>query len=483
MKKKFFLHPRFRYGTLALLMILLLAAALIAITASVDTLESKYDWRKDYSFNGITTQSESTQKVLDQLDTPVHIYALFTKGDEDLPLMELLNRYSANSDLITWEQTDLSLTPGIVTNFQQDQTTTLTTDSLIVYCKETDRFKILDPYSFVSFGYNEESGAFDITGVTYEKEITEALLYVTQATTPKVRLLTGHQEFTLTEVAFFVDFLESNNFDVAAIDLRTETLAGDELLMILSPQKDIGEDELNAINAFTLAGGAIMVTCDMSDPVADMPNYLSLLRAYGVSPLDGLVVAGADEAGTYYNENRFFLMPYMQATDPTAALIASNMTALILTGARAFETPTETDNSLTVETVLYSGYQAYLRVLDGDNVDIAQQDDDPVGPFTLAMLSRRIQDDGNVSRMFALGSSSLITNSQIYAITYASEFMLEMMQHLLQTTTVNLDIMAKAALRPGLSPYSQWLGLTLIILLPLVVAITAFCVLLPRKHR
>ena len=55
-------------------------------------LEKKHGWRVDYSFNALTTQSEATLEILAGLKHPVHIYALFTKGQEDGPLMELLDR-------------------------------------------------------------------------------------------------------------------------------------------------------------------------------------------------------------------------------------------------------------------------------------------------------------------------------------------------------------------------------------------------------
>ena len=485
MKKKMrslFQTPKWRYGGFSLLLMLLLAAALITAASALDALESANGWRRDYSFNGITTQSETTKKALGQLETPVHIYALFPKGDEDQVLMELLNRYKAASPLVTWEQTDLSLNPGLAVKFQKDEATALTTDGLVVYCEKTDRFKILDAYSFISLGYNLETGGFDISAVNYEKAITEAILYVTQEVTPKVRLLTGHGELGLAETAFYVDFLRSNNFDVAQVNLTSQELAGDELIMILSPQKDLAGDELEALNAFAQAGGSFLIACDFSDDVESMPNYLSLLRAYGVVPRNGLVVAGAEENGTYYN-SQIFIRPYMQVTDATQDLVAGGMDSLILAASRAFETPAETDNSLTVETVLFSGYQAYLRQVDGENYDISQQDGDPLGPFSLALLSRRVQESGNITRMLALGSSSLFTNSQIYAITYASEFMLEMTQYLLNTQTVSLDIMAKAAGRPGLSAGGQGIGVALIVALPLMVALAALWVLLPRRHR
>ena len=73
--------------------------ALIALNIGGQALEKRNGWRVDLSFNGITTQSRETEIILDALDKPVHIWALFRKGNEDAPLLELLDRYAAASPL------------------------------------------------------------------------------------------------------------------------------------------------------------------------------------------------------------------------------------------------------------------------------------------------------------------------------------------------------------------------------------------------
>ena len=67
----------------------------MGLNALCSTLEQQNGWRVDYSFNGVTTQSETTRRILDALTEDVHIYALFSSGQEDLQLIEVLNRYAA----------------------------------------------------------------------------------------------------------------------------------------------------------------------------------------------------------------------------------------------------------------------------------------------------------------------------------------------------------------------------------------------------
>lgn len=152
----FWRQPRFRYGSVSTLILCLCVAALTALVYLCDTLEKKSSWRVDFSFNELTTQSETTQAILDSLPYDVHIYALFTSGSEDLPLMELLNRYAAASDRVTWEQTSVTLNPTLTTRFRGTSDQPLTNDSLIVSCEATGRYKILSPDSFISLSLDYE---------------------------------------------------------------------------------------------------------------------------------------------------------------------------------------------------------------------------------------------------------------------------------------------------------------------------------------
>jgi len=484
MKKLLFQkHPKWRYGGYALIFTTVVIAVAVLANLGIGDLETKYGWRKDLSFNNLTTQSETTQNVLKSLPYPVHIYALYTPGEEDMALTEVLNRYQTNSTLVTYEMLELNKNPGLLAKFQGDTETSLTANSLIAFCETTGRYKILTSESFSTLGYSIESGEYAVE-LVYEKRITEALMYVTRTEIPEIFMLTGHSELEGEDAAPLEQMLTSNNYAVRTVNLRNgDELPPHALLMILSPRKDLAKEELDAITAFSKAGGALFITCDVPNDISGMNNYLSLLRSFGMVPRSGVVIASAEESNTYYGDTPLYLTPYMLPGEATNTLLAAGMDGLILAGSRAFETPVSAVSGLDVTPVLSSGYKAYLRDIFGENKTTDQQDSDPVGPFSLALLSTRTQEDGTLSRAFILGSSLLLTDSQFYEVSYNLEFTLRMCEHLLNQKPISLDIIAKPYMRPGLREMSRVTGGVVAVALPLIILALALIILLPRRHR
>ena len=482
----FWRKPRFRYGSLSTAALCIFLAALVGLNMVMTSLEKKNGWRVDYSFNAMTTQSEKTLEILAALEHPVHIYALFVKGQEDQPLMELLDRYAAASQLVTWEQTDVSLNPGLLTKFRGTTSDeTVGNDSLIVYCEATGRHKILSPADFISLSLNYDEGVYEIAGLTYESKITSAINYVVQDEIPRVMVLQGHGELEEDGTTVFAELLRANNFEVQYFRMGDSDamLEPDDLLVLLSPVRDLNEVETKAIAEFAAKGGSILFTCDYSDPLENMPNYAALMRSYGFEAKNGIVVASPEQGNTYYNNVRIDLIPDMLSTDVTISLVDAGADTLLLAGSRAFALPAEGDRSLITQTVLQSGDKAYLRDLNSGNLSLDQSREDEVGPFALALQARRVTGEGYVSRAFVLGSSTLLTSAQIHAMTDAQEFIVRVVEFLLDAEPVDLGIMAKAALRPQLSVESVAMGSVMLVALPLMVIAAALLVLWPRRNK
>lgn len=484
-KPKKMQRARLRASALSLALLLVGAAALLTLCAVTDHLEQKNGWRRDMSFNEMTTQSETTLEVLREIKYPVHIYALFSKGNEDQPLLELLNRYAAESDLITWEQTDIGLNPLLLERYRTSSSEdVITNNSLIVTCDDTSRFRVLGPQDFISYSYDVEEGVYSLGGLTYESSITAAIRYVTQETIPRAMLLQGHGELDADSTAAFASLIESNDVEVGYYNIRAQdiVLFPEDLLVILSPTKDLGDDELVIIQDFISQGGSILMTCDFTDPVADMPNWASLMRYYGFLPKEGLVVASEEEPYTYYDENRIYLLPAMQSTEITADLVAAGANALLLAGSRGFAMPEESDRDLSTSAVLTSGSRAYLRVITDSTTTLAQQEGDEMGPFALALQARRITTDGYVSRAFICGCSTILTSATIWSMTDSQELIVRVLEYLLNMEPVELEIIPKVAMRPQLSPRSATLGTALAVALPVIVFAVAAVVLVKRKN-
>ena len=468
-------------GWPAILMILL-AASIAALNIGAERLEKRYGWRRDFSFNSISTHSEVTRDTLEHLEHPVHLYALFRRGDEDALLTEVLDRYDAASELVTWEQLDPSLNPSLISRFTTE-TNTPGENSLIVYCEETGHWRILGPEDYVSVTMDTETGEYNYSGWTYERSITNAISWVSRENVPKVVIVQGHGELDGDTVQHFDGLLTANRFEVAYADLSDPANAPDpqDLLVFFGLQKDLNEEEMEKVREFAAQGGSFLFACDYSDPLDKMPGYTALLRTYGFLPLDGIVLADRAASETYYNGNQMFLLPEMCSTDITLDMIASGADSLLLPGCRGFEEPDETDRNLITATLLRSGETSYLKDISSTTLD--KSEGDPEGPFALALQSRRITEAGYISRAVAIGCSGALVNEQVYAMTDIQQFIIRTAEFLLDLEATDLDILAKEAVRPALGTGSIGLGSVLLAALPAAVLLTALLVLLRRRSK
>ena len=484
MKRKPGKSGKLKYRSISLLMLALILAGLIVLNVGAAVLERKKGWRIDLSFNAIASQSPETAEILKNLDTPVKIWALYRKGDEDAPLTELLDRYAAASPQITWEQADPAMNPALLNRFTTDSVTP-GSDSLIVWCEKTGRFRVLGPEDYVSIGMDPETGEYSYTGWTYERSLTGAISYVTKERIPRTVILQGHGEMDQQTLAAFETLMTENQYDVAYADLTDSSYTPDpeDLLVFFSPLRDLTETELATLTSFAAQGGSFLFTCDYTDPAGGMPNYEALLRNYGFLPREGIVIADPQDSGTYYNGNQVWLLPEMCPTDLTLDLIATGHNHLLLPGARAFEEPEEGDRNLTTAVVLRSGETSYLKVLNEETVSIEKTGSDPQGAFPLALEARRITAEGYISRAFIIGCSAALADQQLYSMTDSRQMVVRIAEFLLKLDASDLNIMPREAVRPALSAASSGMGSLILVALPLGVLAAALLVLGPRRSR
>lgn len=483
-KKKPVQTGKRRYARYSVLLLILLAAALIALNIAAEQLEKKNGWRVDYSFNSISTYSEVTRDTLEHLEHPVHMIALFRKGDEDAPLTELLDRYAAASSLVTWELADPSLNPALLSRFATE-TETPGENSLIVFCEDTGRWRILGPEDYVSLSMDPETGEYTYGGWTYERSITNAVSWVAREQVPKVVIVQGHGELDGETVQHFDGLLTANRFEVEYADLTDPEYIPDpeDLLVFFSPVRDLNEEEIAKVKTFADQGGSFLFTCDYADPTDKMPGYSALLRSYGFLPLNGIVLADRDEQDTYYNGNRMYLIPEMCSTDLTVDLLASGADRLLLPGCRGFEEQEETDRNLILSTLLRSGNGSYLKQLTAASSSLEKDPEDPEGPFALALQARRVTGEGYISRACIIGCSGALVNEQVYAMTDIQQLIVRMAEFLLNLEASDLEILAKEAIRPALGTGSIGPGAVLLAAMPAAVLLAALLVLGRRRRK
>ncbi|NLX82943.1 MAG: hypothetical protein GXZ04_03905 [Clostridiales bacterium] len=477
--KPFFVEQLKRFVP-ALITLAILAASIFTVSL-VDEQEKKHALLVDFSFNSITTQSEQTKRTVQNLQHPVHAYALFTPGREDHALLGLLNRLSALSPKFSYTVTSLVENPLLVNTLSSSiKDEQVTADSLVLTCAATGRNRVLSIYDYLSQSFDQTQQAYVLDGISYEKSIVEALLYITLDTVPSIKILTGHGEIGETDTSYMESFLKSHHFEISRVNLlEQQELSPKNLLMILSPQKDLLDSELNILTDFIKKGGSVLITSDYNDPDS-LPNFDALYRKMGFGRLPGIVVAEGADVNAYI-DNPLFLTPYMGMTEPTAALIGAGQTRLRLPGARALTIAADTSTA-KVDQLLISGI-AYLKDVQSASESIAKEEGDQEGQFNLALLSDYPSLDGTRSRAMIIGNSAILLDSWLHQVTYGGQFLLHMVNHLSVNEPINLDIAPKQLVREQLQIPNPLLPNALIIALPLSVISLAILVLLRRRRR
>ncbi len=474
---------RLRYGLTSTLLLLLGLAVLAGGNVIAQRLERDRAWKTDLSFNAQTSIGEVTRAVLDGLESDVRAYVLY---QNDAVLFDLLDRYAAATPHFTWERTDAALNPGLMARFRSAlPENTVDTNSLVFHCERTDRYRVVRYDQMVSLAFDDE-GSWAVSGIRYESAITAAIRYVSGDTVPRILILQGHGEPGPEETALLTSLWESNAFDAESGTLNAFDLRSGDLLAILSPLADLTDAEYARVLDFTRDGGCLLISCDPETPVASMPNFEALLRLYNFSPKPGIVCAAEDAQDGYYAPYRNWLIPTLQPSEITAQMLQSGAGTLLLPDCRAFAAPADTDNYAFTDEVLSSGEGSYLVPLSrAAGTGIARAEGDETGPFPLALLSKRITEDGHasISRAFVIGSSSALLDPAVYAMTDAQEFILRVTDTLFGHASADAGIMARDAVRPELSARSHAAGTLAVFMLPALVAAAAVVVLGIRRRR
>ena len=473
---------KWKYSGVSAMLLVMLALSLTALCIGADALEKRNGLRIDLSFNSASTYSEKTREVLENIGHDVHIWALFRNGDEDVPLMELLDRYAAASPRITWEQADMALNPALVSRFTTDKD--MPQDAgLIVWCEDTGRFRLIGPAEYATWLTDPETSE---VSAAWNSEIllTEAIHYVTRERVPQVVIVQGHDEWPAGDLTVFENLLKSVQYEVIYADTADKAFQPDprDVLVFFSPRQDLSEDELEKLNAFAMQGGSFLFTRDYLDDgkIQKMPNYRILLRSCGFECVEGMVHADASAKDTYYDVYTTWLLPEMLSTDMTFDLAAYGRTETLMPDATAFETPEDTDNYMMTSVVLQSGETAHLMRASAAG---EWEDSGLHGPFALALQSERITTEGHLSRAFIIGSTETLVNEGILSMTDGQYLTIRVMEYLLDLDASNLSIMPKVGLHPTLGTGSTMPGSILLAALPAAVLLAALLVMARRRNR
>ncbi|NCB93431.1 MAG: ABC transporter [Clostridia bacterium] len=387
-------------GSFSMLYTVILIAVVVVINLIVGEIPEEYT-QIDLSQQKLYTISDDTKDFLSTLDQDVTIYYVVQNGNEDDVVEKMLTRYEEGSSHITVEKKDPVLYPNFTSQYTSEE---VSDNSLIVVNGESS--KLIGYDTLYEADYDYYTGSSTTTGFDGEGQIDSAISYVTSENLPILYTLEGHNEIELN--SDLTGSLEKANYQVMSLNLLTEDAVPEDTgcLIIASPQTDISSDEAEKIISYLEAGGKAMIFTDYN--TEEMTNLNSVLENYGVVPKDGIVFE--NDAKHYVTQMPYYLVPNLDSSEITSDLIADSR-YILMPAAQAISTLDSYRDTLTIESLLSTSEDAYIKTDVQNMTTYEKEDTDENGQFQLGVMITETVDDENETQIAYYGSSSLLDSA------------------------------------------------------------------------
>lgn len=402
--KRSFYDKRFRYGSFSTVMVILAVCLFVVVNMVSDQLNISRDLTRDQIF----TLSQGSINVVQDVDRDIRIYSLWTTGNENFLFQQLLFEYANHSNHITVSNRDPLLHPLFVESFAQPDEP-IATGSIIVV--GPDRHRVVHAADLVSTQFDMQTWQNRVVSFDVEPQVTNAIHYVMQETTPVIYRVVGNNEFRLPDA--LIQEMEMAGYEIREINLLMYDVPEDaDLLFITLPEtgRDWSPDQAERIlNYLENDGRAIFV---LGYRGTRFPNMDEVLAAFGIRVGDYIVIEG--DTNNFFGNTPTMLLPDIISQEITEGMMEREFRPLIVQST-GIDTLEMRRSGTVIEPLLRTSSHAYGRT-DPTITAITRTPDDVAGPFDIAVA---VEDS-----FFMIGTNELMT-TRIVAI--GSEFILEEM--------------------------------------------------------
>ncbi|WP_113673301.1 GldG family protein [Vallitalea guaymasensis] len=390
-----------KYGGYSIAITTLLIAIIIISNLFIGKLDLKFDLTKSDFYS----LSDKTNNIITGISNKVNIYVLEETGKENIMFKEILEKYDTGSDNVSVTYKDPVLYPMFAEKYKKKDET-INMGSIIVECE--GKFKVIDVYELYNVTYDNSRQPV-IQSYDIEEKVTNGIVYVTSEVEPVVCVVNGHDEMKIPPV--LKERLIKENYQVKDISILESNLNPDtDILLFMSPQFDMIEDEVNRLKEYFGKGGKAVFMLNFSIP--ELPNFEKILARYGIEVQKGVAFEG--DQSMIYPGHPNFLMPYVAKHDITNSLIDDKIPVLFPLS-MSFKESEFKSKDTQVTPLFVTSDKGYLKTnLDAktyekESVDIA-------GPLNLAMSSYEVYYEGLKAvetKLLVIGSSFILEPNMV----------------------------------------------------------------------
>ncbi len=382
--------------------------AVIAILFLINILADMLPWSYDMTAEKIFTLSEQTTNVLSRLDSEINIVAFFEEGSEDQTVKVLLDEYRKfGNGFVKVEYVDADKNPAAVKKYDENDEGISNGSVVFESGGRIKKIKKSDIYLLNDFAYGKTFNG--------EQQFTGAIIYVTSRDLPKVYFLEGHKEPDVNvDLSSLKARLEGEAHVVETLNiLKTGSVPEDaDAIIVVSPQKDLNDNEKELLKDYLFSGGRIIILFDIIGQSEQLPNFNSILQNYGVQYTNNFVVE--EDSNSFFANNKMFLVPYYNIQQSIVEKLNTDRLFVLLPFSCHLEIMNEVDRTVTVETLLMTSDQSWIRY-NVEDATPAKTDKDIAGPATLAVAISKDNTDlrYDKTKIVVVGNAMFVDNEYI----------------------------------------------------------------------
>ena len=473
----------FKAGSYSILASLIVIVIAIVVNIIMNSVPVKYT-KLDMTQNSLYSISDETKNIVSGLAEDVEIYWIVRTGFEDPVVENLLNNYADLSSHIKLIKKDPDINPG----FMQEYAQSYTDNSIIVkkgeksrYIDGNDLYIFDDDAYYYYYYYGQE---MEPTGFDGESLITAAIDYCIRAELPKMYVLTGHGELSLTDS--FREAVTKRNVEVEDISLITYDAVPEDadIILIDSPLSDISSEEMDKIKQYMAAGGNVIILMDVVENSEPLTNITAFLGDYGLSLKRGYVCE-SDPSNYAYN-TPYYLLPNLGTHDITS-VIKNNGYYVFISLAEGIGISDTLPEGVTVDTLLSTSNGGYIK--DPMATTLEYEQGDEAGTIPLAVAVTKTVNETVSSKMLLVGTSTILDDDLNQVVSGGNEdFFLNTIEWMTADSgkAGNYSIHAKSFTTEYLTIKESTAGFLRVLLIgviPLAYIIVGIVVVIKRRRK
>ena len=364
---------------------LIVIAVLALVVALITAIGSPTALHVDLTPRHVVTPSTEALAVLRDVSEPVDLYLIRSEETQSIWLEELIARFDASSDSISYELVDSS-SPRMEALSALSGGQELPDGCVLVVSDK--RSAVVNSAELFSYEYDQTAyyylGVFNYTSAefTAQNALCRAIDYVTRDDMPILYLLEGHGEngwdSTLNALC-----LRSG---IALETLRLE--AGEAVpedaaaVLLCGPTSPVGEEAAQSLLDYLEAGGDLLL---MTDYASDFSGLEALAAHYGMARKTGFLLE--DDTNYLYNPDyKYSLLPELRESVFTDSLIANGQ-RVVLPACEAIERSDVRRAGLNAQPLLLTSDHAYMKADTSSITTLDREDEDESGRFILGMAA------------------------------------------------------------------------------------------------